>query len=959
VSKKAQQRPDRTSPWATIVACAACLSVLWGALFVEARKLEESEIAQASRDAANLATAFQEHVSRTVSAVDQLMVTMIAAQQESGRWDTIPTWIRSSPLLQGLALQVAIAGPDSVLRASTVELGGRIDVSDRAHIRHHFDPSASQPFISVPLVGRASGRWSMQITRRITDVDGTFRGVVIVSVDPQYFSNFFDQIELGHRGSVALIGLDGIVRAYRSGTSSEIGQDRSKSELFNQLRMAATGSYRDANTLDGVERIIGYRKLEGYPLVVSVGISTQEALAGAYHQTNVYLAGGAALSIILILVAGGWFLYREAERRHRWQFVMTTKEDLRKQKILLDTALENMVQGLLMFDSSNRLLVCNRRYNEIYGLSPKDVKRGTALVDILTRMAEAGSLVGGVEQVAAEIKAAVDSGKTTTKLVEMRDGRTINITTQPMPNGGWLVTHADVTARKKLERERDWNQELLDLAIQHVPSPIILKDARDLRYVLVNQAAAQYLGRDRQWIIGKNAHDVFPAGVADTVVAKDRQIIETRKGEIVGEYAIDVPGQGQRTHMTTRRCILDEHGQPRYVLIVVNDITEHKLITEQLQQSQKMEAVGKLTGGLAHDFNNLLMVMVGNLEVLMATNTEPEQAELISSILQAALRGAELNGQLLAFSRRQPLQPTRIDINENLRQTTLLLRRSLGEQINVDLRLGDNVGAVSVDPAQFEAAAVNIAINARDAMPGGGTLTIETSNRRVDNGASVRLGVAPGDYSVVQISDSGCGMAPEIVARIFEPFFTTKAPGRGTGLGLSMVYGFMKQSAGAVIAKSKVGKGTTFQLLLPHDTTSEATLVPDQPERAAVPRDGGEKVILAVDDNTEVRATAVRHLRALGYRVLEAADGKAALQELESAPDIDLLFTDIIMPGGMDGRQLAQVARAKRPDLKVLYTSGFPGNGSSDDRLAEMDAPLLAKPYRQQALARAVATALA
>ncbi len=954
-----QEQPDRTSPWATIVVCAACLAVLWGGLIFESRKLKDAEIAQAGRDVANLATAFQEHVSRTISAVDQLVVTMIAAQRETGNWESIPTWIRSSPLLQGLALQVAIAGPDDILKASTVELIGQIDVSDRAHIRHHRDPSAPQPFISAPLVGRASGRWSMQITRRMEDADGRYRGVVIVSVDPQYFLKFFGQIELGSQGSVALIGLDGIVRARRSGTSSAFGQDLNNTELLKRLLASATGNYRGVSELDGIERITGYRRLDEYPMVVSVGLSTQEALEAVNRQAIVYFLGGAALSIILVIGAGGWFLYRESERRRRWNLAMATKEDIRKQKMLLDAALDNMVQGLLMFDSSDRILVCNRRYTELYGLSPEDVKPGTTLRELMARRVVSGSLVGDVEQNVAKVKAAFDSEKATTRIVEKPDGRTIHVMIQPMPDGGRVVTHEDITARKRLEQERDRNQELLDLAIHHVPSPIILKDARDLRYVLVNRAAAEYLGSGPQSFIGKNAHDLFPAQLADILVARDRRSIEARKSAIVDEYTMDMPSKGQRTHMTTRRCIVDEQGQPRYVLIVVNDITEHKQISEQLQQSQKMEAVGKLTGGLAHDFNNLLMVMVGNLEVLMEINGDPEQQELISSILRAVMRGADLTGQLLAFSRRQSLQPRRIDINEQLRQTTQLLRRTLGEQVKIDLRLGDNVGAVLVDPAQFEAAVVNIAINARDAMPSGGALTIDTGSRCIDAAGAARLGLTPGEYAAVQLSDTGSGMAPDVVARIFEPFFTTKAQGKGTGLGLSMVYGFMKQSAGAVTASSTVGNGTTIQLLLPQDCAFEAPQVYDESEPTLVPRLAGDKVILAVDDNAEVRDTAVRHLRALGYKVIEAADGKSALQELETVPEIDLLFTDVIMSGGMDGRQLAQAALAKRPDLKVLFTSGFPGDGSGEDGAPDMEAPLLSKPYRKKTLAHAVATVLA
>jgi PAS domain S-box-containing protein len=522
----------------------------------------------------------------------------------------------------------------------------------------------------------------------------------------------------------------------------------------------------------------------------------------------------------------------------------------------------------------------------------------------------------------------------------------------------YIIVRTDITERKLLEQERDRNREVVELVIQNVPSAIFLKDAITHRYVLANRVAEQYLGQGPGSLIGKCAQDVLPREIADTIDARDRETIMTRERAIVEEYALDLPGKGRRIHSSARQCILDEQGEPRFLLTVINDVTKHKQMAEQLQQAQKMEAVGKLTGGLAHDFNNLLMIMIGNLEVLIELSKEPEQTALIDSILQAGLRGSDLTKQLLAFSRRQPLQPKRIDVNEQVLHTTQLLRRTLGQDISIELKLDDKVGAALIDPAQFESAVVNIALNARDAMPGGGTLDVQTSHRHVSDKVAKSLGVAAGDYAVVKVSDSGSGIAPELLGRIFEPFFTTKAPGKGTGLGLSMVYGFKKQSKGTVLVASQIGQGTTFELLLPQVAAVEMPALPTQSvPTEAQRRENSTQLILAVDDNPGVRAAAVGHLRALGYRVIEADDGRAALEKLESMGTIALLFTDIIMPGGIDGIQLAKVARAKRPGLKVLYTSGFPGNNAIED--TEMDAPLLTKPYRRQALAEAIIAALA
>jgi CheY-like chemotaxis protein len=355
---------------------------------------------------------------------------------------------------------------------------------------------------------------------------------------------------------------------------------------------------------------------------------------------------------------------------------------------------------------------------------------------------------------------------------------------------------------------------------------------------------------------------------------------------------------------------------------------------------------------LAHDFNNLLTIMVGNLDLLQVEvggNRAAEQK--VATILQAAERGADLTHQLLAFSRRQHLSPRRVEVNELISNTTRLLARTLGENITVDVRLADDLWPVTADPGQLEAALVNIAINARDAMPDGGVLTVISEKAHLgDDDANPE--VTAGDYVRIELRDTGTGMPADVLAHIFEPFFTTKAPGKGTGLGLSMVYGFIRQSGGHLSADSKVGEGTVFNLYLPRamelDTRSPA------PEgRIPVPAAKG-KVILAVDDNPAVRATVLLQLQALGYSVHEADNAQTALALLDDIGQVDLLFTDIVMPGPMNGRELAVKARAKRPDLRVLYTSGFPGAFVGED---DRDA-LLNKPYRKRDLANAIHRAL-
>lgn len=381
----------------------------------------------------------------------------------------------------------------------------------------------------------------------------------------------------------------------------------------------------------------------------------------------------------------------------------------------------------------------------------------------------------------------------------------------------------------------------------------------------------------------------------------------------------------------------------------------------QLRQSQRMEAIGSLTGGVAHDFNNLLTVMMGNLDLLVSENSDrPQTVQQANIILDAALRGAELTKQMLTFSRRQALNPKCVDLNVLAENTIRLLTRTLGEGIRIDLQKSPDECHILVDEAQLEAALLNITINARDAMPDGGILTVTTDKVILgDRDAVQHPGLAPGEHVVLKIVDTGVGMSSEVTARIFEPFFTTKGLGMGTGLGLSMVYGFVKQSGGYISVNSAPGEGATFELFFPVVAAAASHL-----DSSATSGDGSVPelagaVVLAVDDQPAVRATAVAHLTALGYQVVEADSAKAALEELAARARIDFLFTDIVMPGGINGIELARLARAVRPNLKVLYTSGFPCERHGENLETNVDGVLLTKPYRRQDLKNAMAQVLA
>jgi CheY-like chemotaxis protein len=369
-----------------------------------------------------------------------------------------------------------------------------------------------------------------------------------------------------------------------------------------------------------------------------------------------------------------------------------------------------------------------------------------------------------------------------------------------------------------------------------------------------------------------------------------------------------------------------------------------------------MEAIGNLTGGMAHDFNNLLGIIIGNLDLLSDhARLDPADRDLLHDALDAASRGADLTRRLLAFARRQPLQPRRIEMNQMVAGIAGLLGRTLGEHIPISLNLADDIWPVRADPAQLEAALVNLATNARDAMPGGGRLIIATGNRQLDEDyAATHAELTPGDYVLIEVSDTGTGIPPEILAHIFEPFFTTKEPGQGTGLGLSMVFGFVKQSGGHLNVYSEPGAGTTFRLYLPRDRQGAETAAPSEVKASAA---GSGETVLVVEDNPGMRRVVQRQLTELGYRVIEADGAAAALAVMEREPP-SLLFSDIVMPGEMNGIALAREARARWPAIRVILTSGFPDTRLGGDSDVVPGIRLLSKPYRRAELAEALREAL-
>jgi two-component system CheB/CheR fusion protein len=506
--------------------------------------------------------------------------------------------------------------------------------------------------------------------------------------------------------------------------------------------------------------------------------------------------------------------------------------------------------------------------------------------------------------------------------------------------------------KEELRESEDRYRAIFDTAVD----AIIVSDQHGIIQEF-SKAAERMTGYLTAEVTGRNMRVLLPANLRqqhDRYTA--RYLWTVRELEVCRKDGTVFPA-----HLSIAEWWAGGH---RHFTGILRDLTNQK--QEQLErtkleallhQAQKMEAIGNLTGGMAHDFNNMLGVIIGNVDLLRDLKKhDADVEELTREALDAAFRGADLTRRLLAFARQQPLRPQRVAVNELVSGITRLLSRTLGEDVEICLELSPELWPVVADPAQLEASLTNLATNARDAMPNGGRLMVVTGNCRLDaDYAAQHPEVIPGGYAMIEVSDTGTGMAQEVINRIFEPFFTTKSRDKGTGLGLSMVFGFIKQSGGHISVYSEPGIGTTFRLFLPRMTEDPSII--EESSTARLVHGRGETV-LVVEDNAALRRVVMRQLEELGYCVLEAENAAAGLRLLE-ARSIDLLLTDIVMPGGTDGRELARRARQRRPSIKVVFTSGFSEtrlNGDAGPLTSCI--PLLTKPYRKEELASAAREAL-
>lgn len=502
------------------------------------------------------------------------------------------------------------------------------------------------------------------------------------------------------------------------------------------------------------------------------------------------------------------------------------------------------------------------------------------------------------------------------------------------------------------------SQRLLEGIVENVPLVVFVKRASDLRLVLVNHTAEEVFGYPRSTLLGAGNYDLWPPKQGDEFTAADRKVLASK--EVIKIDAEPVmTSTGETRYLDTWKAPLyDENGNPEYLLGIALDVTDKKNSDERLRQAQKLEAVGQMTAGVAHDFNNLLTVILANLELMdPAAQGMPQLKKRIEAAMEATERGAKLTQHLLSFSRKQALSPRKIDLSAEVQEVTFLLRRTIPESIAIEVAVAPEPVWVLVDKDQLGNAIINLAINARDAMKAGGVLLIsvgieEQITAETEAGADAEV-FAPGRYGVITVRDTGAGMSPEVLARAFDPFFTTKETGQGSGLGLSMVYGFMRQSNGRANLSSSATEGTTVKLIFPLADGETREAVHSQ-SKLLTQSTAQQHRVLVVDDMPDVREVTAYQLSSLGLDVSTASDGPGALKILEDSDHFDLLVTDVGLPGGMNGLELAMAVAARFPAIKVVTMSGYNDKqvSSSLDRPPEWKH--LQKPFKRTLLAELI-----
>lgn len=937
---------------ALVLANLIVLALLAALITLQARTDRARVIEMAYRDAENLADALAEHTRQTLAALDLGLTSAIAAlgspPKDHARLHEVLAGRQAGSA--GTYAYFMLDPQGRLVASSRTPQPEPADLSDTDEFRVHRERRDVGLYLGKPRLGRvgyAQGQWIVNASRRIETPDGQFAGVVAAVVSLDHLRRFYDKLRLGEQGAVGLFSAEGVLIARSPWVERFLGQDFSGQAVYrDQLARQPRGRLSGAYVTDGVERLSAFRRVGDTAATVYVGLGRDEVLA-PWRERLVFQVAIGALAMSVFFGASALAL-NHVVRREQWQRQRSQRlRDLAETFARLVHA--PTVEALLEQTREAACRLIGAQTGRVHLVSPGATpapQAGGPPADNAAQPVKPGRPgPGGQAQLAVPL---VGQDGHRLGLIELADKPEGAFTADDRNELMQLASVAGAALENLLsgqEREAALAQTRaaqarIETILSSISDAVYALDP-DWRFIYLNDEAQRLLQRRRDELLGRNVWEAFPEA-RDTVVYTEYQRACAHKVSVSFEFFYP-PLQ---TWFSVRAFPHDDG-----LTVYFQDITERVETEARLRQAQKMDALGQLTGGVAHDFNNLLTAILGAVDALdeqLAAGPDGARPH-VAMIRQAGERAAALTHRLLAFARKQPLDPRQTQINELLADFEPLLRRTLGEHIDIEFVRGSGLWKALVDPNELQNAILNLAINARDAMPDGGRLTIETANMSVARDYAEIHGIQPGQYVLVAVSDTGPGMPPEVVARAFDPFFTTKPAGQGSGLGLSMVYGFARQSGGHVKIYSEPGHGTTVKLYLPRaDAATEADY--RRVERA--PLAPGHEHVLLVEDDDLVRLVTLASLEKLGYRATVCSSGREAIEQLRHGPHFDLLLTDVVLAGGLSGKEVAAVAAQLRPGLKVLYMSGYTENAIVHHGRLDPGVHLLSKPFRIDELGR-------